>query len=47
MMERLNFAYSTKIIPIPTEKNHKLQVIEKTAIYKKKLVESYRLRYET
>ena len=29
MMEKLNLAYSTKNIPIPTERNHKLQFIEK------------------
>ena len=32
MMEKLNLAYSTKNIPVPTKKNYKLQLIEKTEL---------------
>ena len=37
MMEKLNLAYSTKNIPIPTERNYKLQLIEKTELFIKKV----------
>ena len=48
MMEKLNLAYSTKNIPIPTERNYKLQLIDKTSyLSKKKQVECYLLRHET
>ena len=36
MMEKLNLGYSTKNIPIPTERNYKLQFIEKTEPFIKK-----------
>ena len=33
----MNFAYSTKNIPIPTERNYKLQLIEKIELFIKKI----------
>ena len=36
MMQKLNLAYSTKNIPIPTERNYKLQLIDKTSYLSKK-----------
>ena len=37
MMEKLNLTYSTKNIPIPTERNYKLKLIEKTELFIKKV----------
>ena len=37
MMEKLNLAYSTKNIPIPTERNYKYQLIENTELSIKKI----------
>ena len=37
MMEKLNLAYSTKNIPIPTERNYKYQLIENTELFIKKI----------
>ena len=36
-MEKLNLAYSTKNIPIPTERSYKLQLIENTELFTKKI----------
>ena len=36
-MEKLNLEYSTKNVPIPTERNYKLQLIEKTELFIKKI----------
>ena len=36
MMEKLNLAYSTNNKPIPTEKNYRLQLIERTDLFIKK-----------
>ena len=35
-MEKLNLGYSSKNIPIPTSRNYKLQLIEKTELFIKK-----------
>ena len=37
MMVKLNLPYSTKNIPTPTERNYKLQLIEKTDLFIKKI----------
>ena len=37
MMEKLNLGYSTKNVPIPTERNYKLQLIEKIELFIKKI----------
>ena len=38
MMKKLNLAYSTKDIPIPAERNYKVQLIEKTELFMKKIL---------
>ena len=37
MMEKLNLAYATNNKPIPTERNYRLQLIEKTDLFIKKI----------
>ena len=37
MMEKLNLAYSTKNIPIPTKRNYKYQLIENTELFIQKI----------